>query len=623
MEPIMIEVKNLEKSPQNARRTTSKASAEELRASILAHGLMQNLVVTEAGDGRYHVIAGGRRLDALRELQAEGKLPPEYAVPCQVAPDAHAFELSLAENTVRQAMHPADEFEAFVRLAEAGANAEAIAQRFGVSMRHVEKRMRLGRVAPELLDAYRADEITLECVMAFAITEDHEKQLEVYRSLLPWNVINHSEIRARLTETMLEATSKLACFVGLEAYHAAGGLSRADLLGVVYLESPELLHRLATEKLDRVRDELLAEGWKWVEATTDYDWNLFSRCGRIYAQPLEAPPELLAAKEQAEAEIDELQQALEETESDAIIAALDAAEARLNGIDEQLESLVAYDPEAMRSAGCYVTISHDGTLSVDKGLVRREDMKQAVDHRPAKPKGMPETLRHRLESYRLQVAQVELASHPLVALDLLAFTVARSVVAGQPIFDGPDVRLIQHSALPEVQREQTPAGEALSAIAEALPRNWLLPETEAEQFQAFLGLAERDRLAFLAYGVAMSLKPQLSTRSEGTASELALSMTDADVASYWRPTKGNYLTRITRDQLLALGSTLLGEPWALAHSRAKKGELAAVLDRAFAEPERDIGSSEQRHALARWLPEGMAFGAEVSESDVAEQCQAA
>src|SRR5437868_5680736 len=110
MEHTTIEVKKLEKSPQNARRTATKAAMEEMKASLLAHGLMQNLVVADAGNGDYRVIAGGRRLAALRELQEEGRLPETHSVPCQIVTDEHALEMSLAENTVRLAMHPADEF---------------------------------------------------------------------------------------------------------------------------------------------------------------------------------------------------------------------------------------------------------------------------------------------------------------------------------------------------------------------------------------------------------------------------------------------------------------------------------------------------------------------------------
>ena len=73
-------------------------------------------------------------------------------------------EVSLAENMVRAAMHPADQVEAFRRLADAGSTAAAIAARFGVSERTVEKRLHLGNAAPVLLDAYRAGEIDLDTI---------------------------------------------------------------------------------------------------------------------------------------------------------------------------------------------------------------------------------------------------------------------------------------------------------------------------------------------------------------------------------------------------------------------------------------------------------------------------
>ena len=146
------------------------------------------------------MIAGGRRLEALRELQEEGKLPGDHAVPCQVASDEHALEMSLAENTVRLAMHPADEFEAFARLIDGGESVERIAERFGVTARHVEQRLRLGKAAPELLAAYRAEELTLECLMAFTITDDREKQLQVYEALPEWRKATPRSIREALTE---------------------------------------------------------------------------------------------------------------------------------------------------------------------------------------------------------------------------------------------------------------------------------------------------------------------------------------------------------------------------------------------------------------------------------------
>src|SRR5271170_1093755 len=299
VQPRLIAVNRLEKSQQNARHTGGKVGIEELKASLMAHGLMQNLVVTEAGDGMFRVIAGGRRMAAIHALQAEGKLPEDFAVPCQVVTEEHALEMSLAENTVRMAMHPADQFEAFAALIDKGETAAEVAQRLGIEESLVLKRMKLARVAPQLLKEYRSDGMTLECLMAFTITDDHRRQLKVFKSLQDWQKDDPSAIRAALTEKMIEAGSKLARFVGLDAYTAAGGTTRADLFGdEVYLEKPAVLQRLAEEKLTGIRKELEAEGWGWIEINPERDWEAVNRCERIQPRLVGAPTELIDLKTQ-------------------------------------------------------------------------------------------------------------------------------------------------------------------------------------------------------------------------------------------------------------------------------------------------------------------------------------
>ena len=272
-QPQLIAVNRLEKSPLNARRTAVKVGMDELKASLLAHGLMQNLVVTDSGDGTYRVIAGGRRLEAIHSLQAEGKLPDDFAVPCQIVTEEHALEMSLAENTVRLAMHPADQFEAFAALIDQGASAAEVASRFGVEESLVLKRMKLARVAPQLLAEYRSEGMTLECLMAFTVTDDHRRQLKVFKSLQDWQKDDPGAIRAALTEKMVEA--RRANWPGSsgwtptvrQAVPPAPTCSATE----VYLEKPALLHKLAEEKLDGIRRELEAEGWGWVEINPDRD----------------------------------------------------------------------------------------------------------------------------------------------------------------------------------------------------------------------------------------------------------------------------------------------------------------------------------------------------------------
>ena len=119
-EPVVrsIPLSQLELSPANVRKTSAGETAfAELKTSIAAHSLLENLVAGclgpgEDGVGRYAVIAGGRRLTALLDLAREGLLAPDYPVLCRMVDNAsRESELSLAENVVRVAMHPADQVQ--------------------------------------------------------------------------------------------------------------------------------------------------------------------------------------------------------------------------------------------------------------------------------------------------------------------------------------------------------------------------------------------------------------------------------------------------------------------------------------------------------------------------------
>ena len=105
-----IPLSQLELSPANVRKTPADASAfTELKASIAAHGLLENLIARAMEPGtdcvaRYAVIAGGRRLAAMQALAVEGVLDEDHPVPCRmIGGIVVAEEVSLAENSVRAA----------------------------------------------------------------------------------------------------------------------------------------------------------------------------------------------------------------------------------------------------------------------------------------------------------------------------------------------------------------------------------------------------------------------------------------------------------------------------------------------------------------------------------------
>ena len=228
-EPLIREVplSRLALAPENVRKTPPDPQADaELKASIAALGLLENLVVRADEPGeqdsaeRYAVVAGGRRLKAIQALVGDGVLDAEHPVPCLVkSGDVEPGEISLAENVIRIAMHPADQVVAFAKLTEAGQSVAAIAARFGMSERLVEQRLRLGNAAPELLEAYRNNEIDLEVLKAFAVTTDRERQMAVWEQISAQGYRPSAwQVKRLLTEERVPGASAVARFVGVEAY---------------------------------------------------------------------------------------------------------------------------------------------------------------------------------------------------------------------------------------------------------------------------------------------------------------------------------------------------------------------------------------------------------------------
>jgi ParB family transcriptional regulator, chromosome partitioning protein len=294
-----IPLSKLVPSPDNVRKTDPMHGIEPLAASIAAHGLLQNLQVKPNAKGQFEVVAGGRRLAALKLMAKQKKIAFDFLVPCNALDVENPAEISLAENEIRQAMHPADQFDAFKALAVQKMSDEDIAARFGVTVQVVRQRLKLSRVSPKLIALYRKGDMPLGCLMAFAITDDHEQQEKVWKDLPAWSKRDADSIRDTLTKAHVEADSKLARFVSVAAYEAAGGAVLRDLFdadSAGWITDPALLNRLVGEKLEREAESVRAQGWKWVEIMPDVAWDTLRSFDRVYPTPTE----------QQQAQIDEL-----------------------------------------------------------------------------------------------------------------------------------------------------------------------------------------------------------------------------------------------------------------------------------------------------------------------------
>lgn len=382
-----IALNRLVPSKANVRKTGASEGIAELAQSIAAHGLRQNLNVRETGTGRFEVVAGGRRFRALKALVKEGLLAKDADIPCKVMAEGEdAAEISLVENTLRVAMHPDDQFEAFHQLVEAGKGIEEVAARFGVTPAVVERRLKLAKVSPKLRAAFRKGELTLDQMMAFAVSDDHAQQEEVHKNLTHWSQSPH-DIRASLTREAVALTQPLAKFVTVEAYIQAGGIIQRDLFDTDnegFMPDRALALRLAHEKLEAAVEGVLAEGWKWAKAEVERDHAV--HYGRVYRS-------------------------------------------------REGEGVLRYSGENMAHAGAILRIGHDGVLAVVRGLVNPDDVKQAgnpsqvADAKDAA--AIPASVVEELWAHRTAAIQAALVQNPAVALAVTIYTLALPLFAGR------------------------------------------------------------------------------------------------------------------------------------------------------------------------------------------------
>ena len=434
---IMIPLTKLVESEDNVRRVNRKDGIVSLAQSIKSLGLIHSVVVRDTGKGKFAVIAGGRRLRALRLLAKAGDIEKNAPIPCRVMSSGEsAAELSLAENIVRHDLLPWEELSVYGQLIDGGEGPEAIAARFGVSPQHVARRLKLARVSPRLIEALKREEATLAQLAALAVVDDHAAQEKAFFDAPDW-ARTPERLKAQVTQAHVAETDKLARFVGLDAYQAEGGAVVCDLFAeedgdsTRYLADRDLLTRLAEAKLQPIAAQVAGEAWAWTETAIDgVAWSQFPERVREHRREL---------SEEQRAEQNRLFAQLDETEDEAEIAQIEAA---LDAF-----ALSHWAPEEVALAGAIVCLSHDGEPKVERGLVKAGDAKalKALRRRPsgaednddgqhasakspaAKP-SLPAKLVDELMAHKTLALRAEIATKPDLALRLLVLALASNTL---------------------------------------------------------------------------------------------------------------------------------------------------------------------------------------------------
>ena len=596
-------------------RKTPRMSIPELAASIQRVGLLQNLIVIAAADGEhYEVVAGGRRLAALKLLAKKHRISKEWEVPCLLVADGTARTASLTENVQREAMHPADQFEAFAALVAEGRPIEDIAADFSVSPLVVQRRLKLANVSPRLLADYRAEAVSLDQLMALAITDDHAAQEAAFYDAPTWQR-QPSALRDRLTEREIDAyRHPLVHFVGLDTYEAAGGGVRRDLFAEgdagVYLTDAALLDRLAQDRLAGMAAQVKAEGWAWVDATpgvTHADLHAFQRAPRERREPTKREAQriekLQSKMQELAAAVDDALDAEDEDKADALQEEGEAVGEQLQALEDGLQD---YSPTAKAAAGAIVTIDRNGQAVIHRGLMREaeakalrtlERLRQGFSGEDAgnddegedgdgdgdgqpKTAAMSDRLAQRLSAHRTAALQIEVARHPQVALAALVHGMVQTVLQesryGHDLPLGVSLKVQDRLEGMAPDWPESPAAVALRELQQVAGE--ALPEDSAELFAALLAKPQDELVRLLAVCVASTVDvvtPRAMLRQPGEELAQAVGL---DMAAWWQPSAEGYFQHVPKAAILqAVGEYAPEQVSRLA--KLKKADIASEAER--------------------------------------------
>lgn len=572
---IYVPFNSLTLSDANIRKV-SPTAIEGLADSILAEGVIQNLVVVPSkkkkGVNTYGVVAGKRRFLAMTLLLNEGKITSDYDVPVLVKNRDSAAISSVIENLQREKMHPVDEFKAFKLLADEGMSVQEISLRSGTSERGVRQRLCLGSASPELLDECLAGNIMLEQLMVLSQIDDHDKQNALwFNTPNGWQREPHN-LRKLINGEVIYVSDKLVKFVGLEEYQTQGGVVSFDLFepdDKSIIEDRSLLEGLATAKLT---DAAKGLGWAWFEVSIDEDYSFTNGFSRTYQEArdmTDAENEQWEMWEKRYAELEEMLEGLLESysEDDEYQGpVITDTQKEIEQLDEVMSAfhqglLGWHDKKSY--AGVYVALSSSGEPRIIEGLVKKEDVKKHKDDKrngvcdyqrsAADDNGdntshgvkLSNSLNEYLASVRASALQAELIKNQRIGLVLLCHSLTLTTFYRYwSAHNQLAIEVESHSdTLGKHSLEDLPSSVFISALF----AEWQAKMPEEGGLLSFLLTLDDSELISLAvFCASFGLKLHACTDDSQIRYAVLSSLLGVKLTDYWQPTADNFFNRLNR-----------------------------------------------------------------------------
>lgn len=596
-ETFLIPLSLLVASPRNVRKTRG-TSVDDLAASIQSIGLLQNLTVAAKGK-KYEVIAGGRRLRALQQMQKAKLIGADHEIKCEIRAVADATEISTAENELREAMHPADQFDAFKAMADAGTGVEDIAAKFGVSTLVVRQRMKLASVAPSLLQHYRDGEASLEQMVALSITDDQGEQERVWKSARDRWQREPRRLRDALTREEMQGNDKLVKLVGLDAYEQAGGAVRRDLFGdedACYVADVALLKQLADASIQSKVLKVKKEGWRDVEYREEWSYeqsHKFQSLDQATRQPT-------AAERKKLDDLNTKVYALTEGDDPKANAKIKAFRDQIKAINAGLKVKATAEVKALALA--VVFVAHDGKLQTVRGLLTPAQFKAltsdgstAKDGKIVNAEGksvesspLSAALEQRLTEQRTMALRALWITNPRTALIETVHTLALDCYYDDRRGRSSESILTvsaNDSAHFTSDLTDTAAGRIIADATEAVRA--MLPK-ESGQLRAWLNrdaVSMEQLMQIHAACTAESIDAVQGYSKGHNRNGVALAAADPlakalglDMADYFETTADNYLAAVSKPLIVAAVTEAKGAEAAAPLATMKKSEAAAAAE---------------------------------------------
>jgi ParB family chromosome partitioning protein len=174
-----LPVDSIRQNSRQPRTQFDEQALEDLAASIREHGIIQPLIVSERGDGRYELVAGERRWRAAQRAGLE-RVP----VLVREATPQQLLELALIENVQRADLNALEEAQAYQTLwEEFGLSDNQIARRVGKNSREtIANTRRLLKLPSEVQEAVMKDRISAghgRALLKFETEQQQQQALDV------------------------------------------------------------------------------------------------------------------------------------------------------------------------------------------------------------------------------------------------------------------------------------------------------------------------------------------------------------------------------------------------------------------------------------------------------------